>query len=149
MFRRAVEILGVRESVRSKSIETYQSLAYVISMNRSRCAEALSILEVALSIKPDMLDLLNMKGYLLHNLNRPDEAVNTLEQVLRANPNSIDSLYHLGIAYYKLGERDKAEELLRKVLKLDVTNGRAMLHLGLLLAKKEPPTVEVLMEAGK
>ena len=149
MFRRAIEILGVRERARSKSIETYQSLAYVISMNESRCAEALSILEIALSIKPDMLDLLNMKGYLLHNLNRSDEAVNTLQQVLKANPNHKDSLYHLGVAYSKLGEMDKAEQLLRRVLKLDMTNGRAMLQLGLLLAKKDPPTVEVLLEAGK
>ena len=96
-----------------------------------------------------MLDLLNMKGYLLHNLNRSSEAVDTLQQVLRANPAHKDSLYHLGIAYSKLGEMEKAETLLRKVLKLDMTNGRAMLHLGLLLAKKEPPTVEVLIEAGK
>lgn len=149
MFQQAIEILGVRERARSRSIETYQSLAYVISMNESRRAEALGILEVALSIKPDMLDLLNMKGYLLHNLNRSDEAVNTLEQVLRVNPDHKDSLYHLSIAYSKLGEIDKAEQLLRRVLKLDITNGRAMLHLGLLLAKKDPPTVEVLIEAGK
>ena len=148
MFQRAIEILGVRERARSKSIETYQSLAYVISMNESRLAEALGILEIALSLKPDMLDLLNMKGYLLHNLNRSSEAVDTLRQVLRENPNHKDSLYHLGIAYSKLGEVEKAEQLLRKVLKLDMTNGRAMLHLGLLLAKKKPPTVEVLIEAG-
>jgi tetratricopeptide (TPR) repeat protein len=149
MFQRAIEILGVRERARSKSIETYQSLAYVISINESRRSEALSILEIALSLKPDMLDLLNMKGYLLHNLNRSSEAVDTLQQVLRANPAHKDSLYHLGIAYSKLGEVDKAEQLLRKVLKLDMTNGRAILHLGLLLAKKEPPTVEGLVEAGK
>ena len=149
MFRRAIEILGVRERARSKSIETYQSLAYVISMNESRLTEALSILKVALSMKPGVPDLLNMKGYLLHNLNRSSEAVTTLEQVLRINPSHTDSLYHLGIAYSKLGEIDKAEELLRKVLKLDATNGRAMLHLGQLLAKRDPPTVQILLEAGK
>ena len=149
MFQRAIKILGTRERARSKSIETYQSLAYVISMNESRRAEALNILEAALSMKPDMLDLLNMKGYLLHNLNRSTEAANTLKQVLRADPNHKDSLYHLGIAYSKLGEMEKAEQLLRKALKLDITNGRVMLNLGLLLAKKDPPTVDALLEAGK
>ena len=149
MFHRAIEILGTRERACSKSIEIYQSLAYVVSMNESRRAEALSILEIALSMKPHMLDLLNMKGYLLHNLNRSTEAVHTLERVLKANPNHKDSLYHLGVAYSKLGATEKAEELLRKVLRLDMTNGRAMLHLGLLLAKRDPPSVEVLLEAGK
>ena len=149
MFQQATKILGTSERARSKSIETYQSLAYVISTNESRLPEALHVLEVALSMKPDVLDLLNMKGYFLHKMNRSTEAVATLKQVLKMNPNHRDSLYHLGITYTKLGEDERAEQLLRRVLELDHTNGRAMLHLGLLLANKEPPITDVLLEAGK
>lgn len=135
--------------MRSKSVETYQSLAYVISRNESRIPEALSVLEVALSMKPNMLELLNMKGYFLHMINKTSESVALLRQVVKTHPNYKDSAYHLGRAYSKLGEKEKAEELMRRVLQLDAGNGRAMLHLGLLLAKKDPPTSERLLEAGK
>lgn len=149
MFQRATEILGTRERARSKSIETYQSLAYVISMNESRISEALSVLEIALAMKPDILDLLNMKGYFLHKIDRSVESIAVLQQVLRTNPHNKDSLYHLGIAYSKLGEIEKSEELLRKVIHLEPSNGRAMLRLGLILARKDPPILEGLLEAGK
>ena len=149
MFHRATKILGTKERVRSKSVETYQSLAYVISRNESRIPEALDVLEVALSMKPSMLALLNMKGYFLHMMNRSSESVAVLQQVVSSQPDHIDSLYHLGLANYKLGEKGKSEDMMRKVLQLDTTNGRAMLHLGLLLAKEEPPNLDRLLEAGK
>ena len=149
MFNRAIEILGTKERARSRSVETYQSLAYVISRNESRISEALGVLDVALSMKPGMLELLNMKGYFLHMMNKSFESVAVLQQVVNNRPDYVDSLYHLGVAHYKLGEKDKAEELMRRVLQLDTTNGRAMLHLGLLLAKKDPPNLERLLEAGK
>ena len=149
MFQRATEILGTRERARSRSVETYQSLAYVISMNQSRMSEALNVLEVALTMKPGLLELLNMKGYLLHMMDRPSESVATLQHALKTSPNNRDSLYHLGMAYSKLGEIEKAEVLFRRVLQLDSTNGRTMLHLGLLLAKKETTNTEALIEAGR
>lgn len=149
MFQRATEILGTRERARSRSVETYQSLAYVISMNQSRMSEALNVLEVALTMKPGLLELLNMKGYILHMMDRPSESVATLQHALKTSPNNRDSLYHLGMAYSKLGEIEKAEVLFRRVLQLDSTNGRTMLHLGLLLAKKETTNTEALIEAGR
>ena len=149
MFQRATTILGTKEKIRSKSVETYQSLAYVISMNESRIPEALSVLEVALSMRPGVLELLNMKGYFLHKMDRSLESVAVFQRVLKTSPQNKDSLYHLGVAYSKLGEMEKTEEVLRKVIQLDSTNGRAMLRLGLVLAKKDPPIIDVLLEAGK
>lgn len=106
----------VRSNVRNKVLP---QLAYGnAQMLRGRPKEALDSYERALRVKPDMADLLAMKGEALSAMGRYDEAIEMFDRVLTAQPTDTETLNARGIARMALGRVAEANEDWRRQLEL-------------------------------
>ncbi|KAH7817812.1 putative anaphase-promoting complex subunit 3 [Monocercomonoides exilis] len=80
------------------------------AIKKSKCLEALAILNRAVELEPNNMLILARRAslYLNSAIGEYQEAVNELTSILQSKPN--DSLLHylLGIAYYNLGNKEEA-----------------------------------------
>ena len=143
MYRRAVQILGLRVKKRSRSMETYQALSRVISKNESRLQEALKFVDVALSMQPESVESNVQKLTFLLRMNKTAEAKSTAEKAIRLNHNSVNVIYSIGVAYMENKHKEEAEKYFRMVLSVDMSHGMAMLYAGKLLVERATTTEEL------
>ena len=114
-------------------IDSYDLLAFVISMNSSRLDEALAICNEGISLYPGVPHLLTTKCGILLKMNQSNQAISLCEESLRYNSYSPLSYYHLGMAYLWLGYISHAETALRKSVMMDSSNTDALYHLATIL----------------
>jgi tetratricopeptide (TPR) repeat protein len=106
----------VRGNVRNKVLP---QLAYGnAQLLRGRLKEALDSYERALRVKPDMPDLLALKGEALSAMGRYEEAVEIFDRVLSARPADAETLNARGIARMAVGKVAEANEDWRRQLEL-------------------------------
>lgn len=106
----------VRNNVRNKVLP---QLAYGnAQLARGRAQEALDSYERALRVKPDMPELLALKGEALSAMGRYAEAIELFDRVLAAQPGDGDTLNARGIASMALGKVGKANRDWRRQLEL-------------------------------
>ena len=114
-------------------IDSYDLLAFVISMNSSRLDEALVICNEGISLYPDVPHLLTTKCGILVKMNQSNQAISLCSESLRHNSYSPVAYYHLGMAYLRLGYISHAETALWKSVMLDSSNVDALYHLATIL----------------
>jgi tetratricopeptide (TPR) repeat protein len=106
----------VRINVRNKVLP---QLAYGnAQLLRGRAKEALDSYERALRVKPDVLELLALKGEALSAMGRYDEAIELFDRVLVARPTDVETLNARGIARMASGTVKEANEDWRRQLEL-------------------------------
>ena len=109
--------------------ELYFGLANImIDLNENK--EALSFIEKALAIKPDIRYLIS-KGNALSNIGElKDNLVSFYEDVLKQYPRSSEAMSNLGFVYMHHNNFNKAEEYFVKSLRINPQNYYAMHNLG-------------------
>ncbi len=85
---------------------------------RGRAAEALDSYERALRIRPNLPELLALKGEALSALGRYEEAIQAFDSVLAACPADVETLNGRGIACMALGKLAEANDDWRRQLDL-------------------------------
>lgn len=145
MYRRAVHILGsTRVKKRSKSIETYRALARTIAKKESRVPEALEVINTALSMQADNVELNAQKVSYLLRMNRTKEAKLTAEKAISLHPNDANLLYYIGVAYMDNSYKIEAENFFKTALSVSQnTHGMAMIYAGKLLIERATTTEQV------
>jgi Flp pilus assembly protein TadD len=106
----------VRSNVRSKILpQLAHGNALLV---RGHAAEALDSYERALKVKPDLPEVLALKGEALLALRRYEEAIQLFDGVLGANPKDGETLNSRGIAHAALGQLAAANADWRQQLDL-------------------------------
>jgi tetratricopeptide (TPR) repeat protein len=106
----------VRANVRNKILpQLAHGNALLI---RGRAAEALDSYERALRIRPNLPELLALKGEALSALGRYEEAIQAFDSVLAAFPADVETLNGRGIARMALGKLAEANDDWRRQLDL-------------------------------
>jgi tetratricopeptide (TPR) repeat protein len=85
---------------------------------RGQAKQALDSYERALRVKPDMSELLALKGEALSALGRYEEAIEAFDKVLSCSPADAETLNARGIARMALGKLTEANEDWRRQLEL-------------------------------
>ena len=149
MLRKVIDLAGSRLRKYGKTVETYKSLAEVISFNESRLNESLQLMDRLVSIAPDLYTGHYLRATYLKRLDRIEEANFALEKALKLEPNMGELRLIVGQLYAKMNETFKAEQNFRIGLTLEPNNGYLMLQLGILLANSTSSSVEELKFAHK
>jgi tetratricopeptide (TPR) repeat protein len=106
----------VRNNVRNKVLP---QLAHGnAQLKRGRAKEALDSYERALKLKPNLPELLALKGEALSALGRYEEAIAAFDSALAAFPADAETLNARGIARLALGRRAEANDDWRRQLEL-------------------------------
>jgi Flp pilus assembly protein TadD len=106
----------VRSNVRNKVLP---QLAYGnAQLLRGRAKDALDSYERALRVKPDLPELLALKGEALSAMGRYGEAIELFDRVLTALPTDGETLNSRGIAHMAMGKVAEANEDWRRQLEL-------------------------------
>ena len=106
----------VRSNVRNKVLP---QLAYGnAQLLRGRPKEALDSYERALRVKPNLPEVLALKGEALSAMRRYDEAIELFNRVLAIQPVDAETLSARGIAHMALGKLAEANEDWRRQLEL-------------------------------
>jgi tetratricopeptide (TPR) repeat protein len=106
----------VRANVRNKLLP---QLAYGNALLiRGRAAEALDSYQRALRIRPNLPEMLALKGEALSALGRYEEAIQAFDSVLAAFPADVETLNGRGIARMALGKLAEANDDWRRQLDL-------------------------------
>lgn len=96
---------------------------------------ALSALEQALALDPDLDEARRASASLLLELKRPNEALAQIEELLRRRPAATDFLVDAGVVLEALGEPEAAQARYDAALRRAKGNFRARLNRGALLAR--------------
>jgi len=104
-------------------------LVWVLSA-QGRHAEALAVLDEALSREPQRACLHAWRGFLLHALHRYDEELDALRRAVSIDPQSPESLLHLGLGYSRRRQYDLALPALRHAVQLSDGGGVYLSWLG-------------------
>jgi tetratricopeptide (TPR) repeat protein len=84
--------------------------------------EALSVLQLAVSLEPDYAPLQYLRGEILLQLDRPQDALAGLNKALELNPALAGALYARGLAYLRLQLPTFAERDFSAALERDASN---------------------------
>jgi tetratricopeptide (TPR) repeat protein len=106
----------VRSNVRNKVLPQLAHGNALLGCGRPK--EALDSYERALRVKPDLLDVLALKGEALSAMGRYDDAVEALGRVLTVSPSDVETLNARGIALMALGKVADANADWRRQLEL-------------------------------
>lgn len=98
-------------------------------LKTDRAAEALSYIEKAVALSPDVPDYHNSLGYCFFYLNKPDRAIRAFDKALSLEPGHIDALAGLGIIYAKNGNKDRAMNIYGSLKNLDAVSADKLLRL--------------------
>lgn len=98
------------------------NLAWIMSEDQGRYAEALELAQRGLKISPDYFDLVDTRGIIYYRLGEFHDAIRDfnkcLEHVPGNTPQSIATRYYLAKALAELGQNEKALEQVDKALDL-------------------------------
>ena len=99
----------------NKSVETYVNLSDIYYLQK-RIAEAINLLETAVTLMPDNIVLLHYLARIYAEDVRYDLAIDMLSRILDISPENIDAYWDLGNIYYELGEYDNAAAAFEHVI---------------------------------
>ena len=91
-------------------------IGYTYAEQGIRLDEAMSLIEKALSIKPDSGYIIDSLGWVYFQKGMYDEALKYLEQAASHVPNDPTIMEHLGDVYFKKGMFKKSLEMYEKAL---------------------------------
>jgi tetratricopeptide (TPR) repeat protein/tRNA A-37 threonylcarbamoyl transferase component Bud32 len=92
-------------------------------------AEALQIVEPwSRNGAPQLADTLNIRGDVLHALNRDEDATRAYRQVIQLNPKDPDAYVGLALVYGKQGKWDLARKCYDNLVAADTKSGNAYLR---------------------
>lgn len=77
---------------------------------------ALKVVERALAVCPDELELFNSRGNILRALGRHEEALDDYRRVLAVAPSHAEAAYNMGLALHELGRLQEAVDSYRQAL---------------------------------
>lgn len=122
----------------------YEYLATVLK-EQGRTAEAVEVLESALTRGVDHPTILRQLGLGLSEIGRATEAITLLASAEAGD--DIDALNALGAAYFTAGKLTEADRVYGKVLRVDAGNTRALESLGSVeLARGRPAEARAYLE---
>jgi tetratricopeptide (TPR) repeat protein len=131
----AKEAWGTALSLSQRGDETWVQAHDVfakLAMQDSSYADALAHTDSVLSVKPEDLELLNLKAGLLDGLGRLDEALEIYKRILTLDPNNVDALFNLGVIYSKLGRIEEAEAAFKDLVAKVPGDKEAQYNLGVM-----------------
>lgn len=99
----------------NKSVETYVNLSDIY-YSQKRIAEAINLLETAVTLLPDNIVLLHYLARIYIEDVRYDLAIDMLSRILDISPENIDAYWDLGNVHYELGEYENAAAAFEHVL---------------------------------
>lgn len=99
----------------SKSVETYVNLSDIY-YSEKRIAEAINLLETAVTLLPQNIVLLHYLARIYIEDVRYDLAIDMLSRILDISPENTDAYWDLGNIYYELGEYENAAASFEHVL---------------------------------
>jgi len=114
----AIELLRKEVEKNGKDPEVYRFLAALYE-EEDMIDDAEDILEKALILFPDDVDLRYRLGVLYGKENKHQESIREMEAVLKLDPNNVNALNFIGYSYAERGIKlDEAEKLVKKALLL-------------------------------
>lgn len=94
----------------------------VIYTNKNNYEKALELIDKALALKKDKLELLRDKSLLLYYLKKPDEAIIFAKKSLELNPKDIITYNNIGLILMSLKKYEAAKKILAQGLTLNPSN---------------------------
>jgi tetratricopeptide (TPR) repeat protein len=98
------------------------NLAWIMSEDQGRPAEALELAQRGLAIAPDYFDLVDTRGIIYYRLGEFDRAVRDFKKCLEHGPGntppSVATRFYLARALYQLGQKEEALERVNEALDL-------------------------------
>ena len=79
--------------------------------------KAIKIHDAIISIDPQNIDYLFMKGIVLVESSRETEAIEIFDTIIEKNPKHRDALFNKGLALKQLGKIKESKEFMKKALK--------------------------------
>jgi tetratricopeptide (TPR) repeat protein len=101
--------------------QAYNALGYSLADRNIRLAEALQLIDKALSLEPDDPFILDSKGWLLFRQGDLAAALETLQKAYAKKPDP-EIAAHIGEVLWVLGRTDEALTLWREATKAHPTN---------------------------
>jgi Flp pilus assembly protein TadD len=105
--------------------QALNALGYTLADRTDRHAEALALIERALTASPNDFFILDSMGWVLYRLGRLEEAVTWLEKA-RALRNDPEVAAHLGEVLWVLGRRDDARQVWNTALEQHPKDSRIL-----------------------
>jgi Flp pilus assembly protein TadD len=97
-------------------------LGYILADKGIRLAEALQMVQKALSLKPESGPYIDSLGWIYFRLGRLDDARTEIERALQYEHEDPVIYEHLGDIYYGLGQQESAVKLWEKSITIDPDN---------------------------
>lgn len=92
----------------NKAKELYLEATVLYGKNQTEAA--LHLLDISLSLDPELSDAYEVYGVILTHLGRFDEAISMMENVLKVNPQSVMAHTNLSLILMKQGKIEEAEK---------------------------------------
>jgi tetratricopeptide (TPR) repeat protein len=107
-----------------KKAEVYQLLGQ-LSLDQQDYEKALSYLEKAVALKPDLFSASHLVARTYMAQNKFDQAIAECEKIIQRNPKATESYMLLGVLYDQKQQYDQANRYYKKVLELDKNSALA------------------------
>jgi len=109
----AVTMLRKVIALQPKNVLARNNLASLLAENAADRKEALKLIDEAIEIDGQSVELLDTKGMILLRDNKLSEATEFLREAAKRPPYDPRHLFHLALSYQKAGELDKAGKTLQ------------------------------------
>lgn len=113
----------------SKYTEAYISLA-LIEKEQSNFQVSLSLIDSALKIQSENIELLRLKASILMSFNELSMAIDLYQDVLKVEPNNSNNFYNLGLAYHEKKDFPETIKLYKNAINLNPQFLEALYCLG-------------------
>ena len=122
------QVVSVASAQSTDSQAAYEQAVQLLQNGRN--ADALAVIDSALSAGARDPSLYNLKGLAASELGRNQEAENSFQTVIRLAPNSAMGYNNLGVLFSKLGRYQDSAAAFREALAREPQNFTALLGLG-------------------
>jgi tetratricopeptide (TPR) repeat protein len=98
-------------------VVTMNNLACYLALGGGDKAEALNLINKAIAMEGQVASLLDSRGIILLEMDRPQEALRDIEQALQAGPNST-TLLHLAVVKSRLRQKEESDRAMAQAHEL-------------------------------
>ncbi len=117
------------------------------SLNYNNYNEALLLINKSLELKPDYMDGLRTKSFILLNLNKYTEAISVQKKLIKLGKNNAIDFCNLGVLYQNLGDIEPAKENFKKAIRFNSNYTPSFRYLsGITSYKVGDPYISIMEE---
>jgi tetratricopeptide (TPR) repeat protein len=109
--KEAIDALRETLAAEPNDVATMNNLACYLALSGSDVAEALKLVDAAIALQGPLPSLLDSRGMILVEMNKPQDALRDLEKAISTEPSAATYL-HLAAAYSRLNDADSSARMM-------------------------------------